>query len=64
MKEATARALVDLLLRHGAELDAALGPVKADEPDEEFRRIRTMIAQRMGRSGPTPSARSSPNIPH
>lgn len=48
MKETTARLLVATLLRHGAEQDACLAQVKADEPPEEFGRIRAMIGQTMG----------------
>lgn len=48
MKEATARLLTEMLLRHGAEQDACLAQVRAEVSPEECVRIRAMIAQTMG----------------
>ena len=48
MEEATAKALSELLLRHGGEKNDILFLVQADEPPEEFARICAMIGQTMG----------------
>ena len=46
MKETTAKRLAEMLLRHGGEQNIAA--IQADEPPEEFLRIRAMIGQTMG----------------
>ena len=37
-----------MLLRHGGEQNNCLARIQAEEPAEEFARIRAMIAQTMG----------------
>ncbi len=48
MQEKTAKALTDLLLRHGAEQNEILRQVQREEPQDEFLRVRSMIGKTMG----------------
>ena len=47
MRETMAKALIDMLLRHGGEQNDCLSRMAADEPPEEFLRIRAMIGKTM-----------------
>lgn len=48
MEHGTAKAVVELMLRHSRELDASLRDVQATESKEVFDRYRSVVGKLMG----------------